>query len=311
MSICLVCLGAGQTDAPGDAYHPWCAKKLFGSTRVPVATGLQLATGRAKSFATARRNVRPGEEPTFAVDISADDRRLELAPQAGRFILKPQSGAFAELPENELLTMRLAELVRVGIPPCGLVRLHDKSLAFLVWRSDGPAVGAVWLREDFCQLAGKPPDAARDSSAEFCADLVRRYASEPLVALMKLYRLLACAWWTGNGNLHLGRLSLVTGPDDVRGLAPARDLLCTRLVVPGDPLALPVGGKRDGLAHADWLRYGDACGLRPRIIERVLATIVSSFDEALALVSRSFLTEEAKGAYAELLGRRTALLEKR
>lgn len=311
MNACLVCLGPIESDAAGDACHPQCAKKLVGLTRMPVAAGFGPATRRATLPATTSRIVRPGDEPTCAVDISADTRRLEVAPEIGRFILKSQSAAFAELPENELLTMRLAELVRIGIPPCGLVRLPDQSLAFLVRRHDGPDDGAAWLREDFCQLAGRPPDATHDGSAELCADLIRRCASEPLVALMKLYRLMVFAWWTGNGNLHLGSLALVTGPDDVRGFAPARDLVCTRLAIPGDPLALPVGGKRDRLARADWLRYGDTCGLRPRVVERVLATIVSSFDEALELVSRSFLTEEAKGAYAELLGRRTALLERR
>ncbi|MBE3073186.1 MAG: HipA domain-containing protein, partial [Acidobacteria bacterium] len=210
-----------------------------------------------------------------------------------------------------LLTMRLAEMVGVDVPRCGLVRVFDRSLAFLVQRV-GPHGSAGDLRqESLCQLAGKPAGEERDGSAELCAELVRRHSSEPLVALFKLYRLMVFAWWVGDGDVHLGNLALATGPDNVRELAPLRDLLCTRLLIPDDQLALPVGGKTDRLTRADWLRYGDACGLRPRIVERLLGTIVSSFEEALGLISRSFLSEASKVAYAELLGRRTAMLEAR
>ena len=67
--------------------------------------------------------------------------------------------------------------------------------------------------EDFCQLAELPPGAKYDASAEQCGRLVKRYASEPLVELLRLYRQLLFAWWVGNGDLHLKNLALLHGDD--------------------------------------------------------------------------------------------------
>jgi serine/threonine-protein kinase HipA len=309
MSACLACLDPVVASVLGDAYHPGCAKRLFGSARVPSPDNLTVAKVRAATPAQKSPGARLGERPGLTVDISADKRRLEAVPAAGRYILRPQATQFPQLPENELLTMRLAELVGIEIPACALVRLRDRTLAFLVRRSDAPQDGDQPVFETFRQLAATLVEPTPDDSGELCAEIARRYASEPLVALLKVYRVIVFAWWTGNGGLDLESLAFATGADGLRRIAPARNLLCTRLVIPDDALALPVGGKRDRFARADWLRFGDACGLRPRIVERVLGSIASSFDEALGLVARSFLRENAKVAYAELLGRRTAMLE--
>jgi serine/threonine-protein kinase HipA len=283
--------------------------RLFGSTSSPrpdtAAVAFIKAAVSAKKSPGARLDGRPG----LMADISADKRWLEAAPDAGQYLLRPQSAQVPQLPENELLTMRLAELAGIEIPACGLVRLPDQTLAFLIRRADAPRVGDPHAYETFRELVATLFDPTPDDSAEECARIARRYASEPLVALLKVYRLVAVAWWTGNSSLRLDNFAFVTGPDGLRRVAPARDLLCTSLVSPDRGLALPVGGKRDHLSRADWLRFGDACGLRPRIVERVLGAIVSSFDEALGLVARSYLRENAKVAYAELLGRRTAMLE--
>jgi serine/threonine-protein kinase HipA len=92
-------------------------------------------------------------------------------------------------------------------------------------------------------------------------------------------------------------------------LSPAYDLLCTRLAIPDDQLALLVDGKRDGLARTDWLRYADYCGIRRPAAERVLRTLARSLDEALALVSRAPLSADARTAYSHLLRDRTVTLE--
>jgi len=100
------------------------------------------------------------------------------------------------------------------------------------------------------------------------------------------------SWLTGNGDMHLKNFSLLAGPDNTYQLSPAYDLVCTRLVIPNDPLALPVAGKQDHLKRLHWVQYGQYCGLRPRVIERVLGELASSAGEAQGLVTQSLLSDD-------------------
>lgn len=147
-----------------------------------------------------------------------------------------------------------------------------------------------------------------DGSAELCARLVKRYASEPVIQLVELFRLVVFAWWTGNGDMHLKNLSLLTGRDGRHRLSPAYDLLCSRLVIDDDRLALPVGGRDARIGRAGWLEYADDCGLRPRPAERVLGEIASARDDALALIDRSALPPDMKADYRDLVRERSAVL---
>ena len=116
------------------------------------------------------------------------------------------------------------------------------------------------------------------------------------------------SWLTGNGDMHLKNFSLLAGPDNTYQLSPAYDLVCTRLVIPNDPLALPVAGKQDHLKRLHWVQYGQYCGLGPRVIERVLGELASSAGEAQGLVTQSLLSDDLKAQYSSLLTERGALL---
>jgi serine/threonine-protein kinase HipA len=251
-----------------------------------------------------------GVQRKISVNLSADKQTLQVALGRSAFILKPQSSAYPQLPENETVTMRIAEALGVEVPACGLIRLADGSLAYLVRRFDRPTGGGKLLQEDFCQLAVKAAKAKYDGSAELCARLVKRYASEPLVELLKLFRLFVMTWVTGNGDMHLKNFSLLAANDRIYRLSPAYDLVCTRLVIPNDPLALPIVGKRERLLPADWLRFSADCGIPARAAQRVLRNMVAAEEEAKTLLSRSLLSESFKIDYTALVADRlSALLE--
>jgi serine/threonine-protein kinase HipA len=265
---------------------------------------IDLAAFRTIAPAMVGRTSLSGVQQKISVTFSADKRTLQVNLGQGSYILKPQSSVYPQLPENELLTMRIAEAFGVEIPACGLVRLADGSLAYLVRRFDRPADGSKLLQEDFCQLAAKPAKDRYDGSAELCARLVRRYAAEPLIELMKLLRVFAVTWVTGNGDMHLKNLSLLAAADRIYRLSPAYDCLCSRLIIPDDTLALPIVGKREHLVPADWNRFGDYCGLPIRATDRLLKGVVAADREAAALISHSFLNEEFKSEYTALVAGR-------
>jgi serine/threonine-protein kinase HipA len=129
-----------------------------------------------------------------------------------------------------------------------------------------------------------------------------------LIELMKLYRLLLFTWWSGNGDMHLKNFSLLTDEDDITRLTPAYDLVSTHLVIPGDPLALPVGGKKTRLVSDDWLGFADYCGLPHTVAERMFRKQRDVTDEAASLIRRSFLPADQQLEYEALIRGSSSLL---
>lgn len=301
--VCWACLRALDD---GTRYHSKCLREVFGVAK-PPAIDVELAKLHTLALAMVGHTSLSGIQRKISLRLEAESRTLRVAVEGGHFILKPQAQTFPALPENEHLTMRIAERVRITIPPCALFELKDGSLAYIVRRFDRLPGGGKLMQEDFCQLAVKPPKDKYQGSAELCARLVLRYTSAPIIEAEKLFRLLAFGWWTGNGDMHLKNFSLLRGEDGNYRLSPAYDLLCTRLVIADDQLALPVGGtKRPGRRR--WLELAKGCGLQPRAAERVLREIGEGTDDAVQLIDASLLPATMKRAYTKLVRERGAML---
>lgn len=301
---CLVCLA----DAPEESdYHPGCLRTLFGVARVPTID-LELAKLHTVAQAMVGHTSISGTQRKISVKLTPDRATLRVAIEGGELILKPQTQAFPSLPENEHLTMRLAKEAGLEVPPFGLVHLKDGSLAYVVQRFDR-VEGRKLLLEDFCQLAGLSPKQKYEGSAELCARLVARYASEPGVDSLRLLRQVAFAWWTGNGDLHLKNLSLLRHEDGRYRLSPAYDLVSTNLVIADDPLALPIGGNRKHVTARQWLELAKYCQVPPKAAARALGGLAQSLDAALGLVQRSMLPKESRAAFAKLLQKRAKTLD--
>jgi serine/threonine-protein kinase HipA len=114
--------------------------------------------------------------------------------------------------------------------------------------------------------------------------------------------------WTGNGDLHLKNLALLTRELKAPRLSPAYDLVNTEIVIPGDALALPVSGKRSNLKRSDWLTFGTYCGISERLVEQECTRIVDLLPAALGLLERSFLSADMRAKYAAGLELRTRVL---
>lgn len=303
--VCHICLGMvrGEKD-----YHDRCLRGLFRTSKVPTLD-IEVSKLHTAALAMIGHTSLSGIQKKISVNLAADRATLQVAAEGGRYILKPQTESYPSLPENEHLTTRLAQLVEIEVAPFGLVSLKDGSLAYIVRRFDRLDDGHKLRQEDFCQLAELSPKEKYDGSGELCVRLLRKYASEPLIEILKLYRQLVFEWWSGNGDTHLKNFSLLADEQSVMRLTPAYDLVCTRLVIENDPLALPISGKKDNLDRSDWLRFAEYCKLPPKTAQRVLDTQRSVADSAAALIDRSFLSAEQKLAYRELTTERAVQLK--
>ena len=295
---CLICLAPARGD-----YHAGCAQELFATNTAP-SLDIQLAKLHTLALAMVGSTSISGMQRKISLRLDADRNTLQVATTDGRYILKPRAQTFPCLPENEHVTMRIGQLVELDVPPCGLVRLNEGSLAYIVRRFDRSSLGKR-PQEDFCQLAGVSPKQKYEGSAEGCFKLLDKFAAEPGIDKLKLLRRFMFAWWTGNGDLHLKNLSLLT-IEGRPALSPVYDLLCTRLVIADDPLALPIVGKKDNLGPQAWSRIAAYAGIPDKALARLAQTFARALDRAIALVEHSFLPEDMKQVYVDLLRARVA-----
>lgn len=289
-----------------ERYHKRCLQELFGTPTLP-AIEVELAKLHTLGLAMAGHTSISGVQSKISLGFSGDRATLQVAIAEGRYILKPSGERFPHLPENEITTMRLAEVAGIDIPPCALVPLKDGSLAYVVTRFDRTPNGKKLRQEDFCQLGELPPVDKYNGSAELCARLVRKYATEPVIENAKLFRRMVFVWLSGNGDMHLKNFSLLAGEDGLQRLSPAYDLVCSVLVIKEDQLSLPVGGKKDRLSRRHWLEYATQhCKVPPPAANRAIDEVRGKLPDMLALVARAPLPDDMKAEYSTLLKQRTA-----
>src|SRR5665213_897142 len=299
---CKICLGALNGRAE---YHPACLRGLFGTSVLP-RLDLDLAGVSEMARDMAGKMSISGVQQKVLVSLTPDRKQIEFKPTGGRYILKPPIQGLPEIPANEHVTMQMALLVGIDIPPCGLFALNDGNLAYVVSRFDRLDDGAKLQQEDFCQAGGLQASEKYDKNAEFCVKLLRQYASEPIISILALFRLLLFSSCVGNCDLHLKNLSLLTTRDRIRRLSPAYDLLSTKLVLKNQTLALPIGGKPEIEKRNDWVRFGEYCRIPRPAIDRVISTQIAAGDEMIGMIHNSYLSAVFKEKYERIVRRSIA-----
>ncbi len=306
MTACLVCLQPANGQPP---YHPECLEAIFGSRTLPrlefsLPALMRLATEMAGKMSIS------GVQEKVSLRLSDDKARLEVAASGGRYVLKPEPSRFAHVPQNEHLTMRLASLIGIEVPPLGLVELTDRAVAYLVKRFDRLDDGTKLPVEDFCQLAAKPLRDKYDGSGELCVRILRKYASEPLIEIRKLFKMLLFGWCVSNGDQHLKNFSLFTQAGKLRRLTPAYDMICTRVPIPSDrSLALSICGKKTNLTRRLWLDFATYCQLPQRAATRLLSEQIDALEPCVALIQGSYLPEDLKPEYESILRESIGILK--
>ncbi|PTX91632.1 HipA domain-containing protein [Opitutus sp. ER46] len=251
-----------------------------------------------------------GMQPKVSAVLRVTEGRMEIVDLNGRYIVKPPHLVYAELPENEALTMSLAASLDIEVPPHGLLLNQDDTRSYFVRRFDRTG----WTRrpvEDFAQLSGATRDTKYDSSTERLIEIIDRFCTFPALERMKLLDRLLCAFLTGNEDMHLKNWSLITREDKVQ-LSPAYDLLNSTIPNPRsrEELALPLHGKRSHLRTSDFWQYlaAERLGLSAPLIEQTRARFRQACATWPDRIEASFLSAEMKARYLTLLESRRRIL---
>ncbi|MBJ2186020.1 HipA domain-containing protein [Paramuribaculum intestinale] len=311
MMNCLYCykpLADGEVD-----YHKSCARKIFESTTVPVLPYTRANIKElAREIVSASTTVT-GAQAKLSLDITrghaGEPQRFTIVGLWGRFILKPQTDRFANLPENEDLTMHLAEAAGIKTVPHSLIRFADGELCYITHRVDRTKNGDKIAMEDMCQLSERLTEDKYKGSYERIAKLIKQYSAAPLLDVVNFWEVVVFSWLTGNADMHLKNFSLYR-PADNYMLTPAYDLLSTSIVMPEDDeeLALTLNGKKKKIKRADFEKAMLDSGMDEKAIEKLFKKFAKTLPKWYALIEESFLPKDMMTAYREKLNTMSARL---
>jgi serine/threonine-protein kinase HipA len=227
----------------------------------------------------------------------------------GNYIFKPPSNQFAEMPENEHLTMRIAESFGIKTVKSSLIRLQSGELSYITKRIDRTDTGEKIHMLDMFQIT-EAFDKYK-SSMEKIGKALNDYSDNTLLDKLNFFELAIFSFITGNNDMHLKNFSMIHIADTWT-LAPAYDLLNVAIVNPEDTeeLALTLEGKKKKLKWEHFERLGRNLELNDKQINGVIKRFQKNKPKALKWIDNSFLSSDYKQKYKTLLEERYLILFK-
>ena len=258
----------------------------------------QEAANRAKKLSIQ------GVQPKLSATISVAKQEFKIVDQFGTYIIKPQNDLFPELPENEDVTMRMAKVFGLDVPFHGMLYAKDGSLSYFIKRFDRYGKGKKIATEDFAQLTGNTRDTKYRFTMEKLVPVIDEFCSFPAIEKADFFKRILFCYVTGNEDMHLKNFSLIT-KNGKTTLAPIYDFLNSSIAIknPEEEIALTLKGKKSNFKATDFIDYyaKDRLQLNEKTVTTILEQMHNAIPKWKELLEISFLSEEMKNKYFELL----------
>ena len=308
MNKCLYCYGSVDDNID---FHEKCSMTFFGSKKAPeMPYTIDQMAELAKDVVERSVSV-PGVQPKLSMSLvketreSSDGRLTVVGALGGGYIFKPPSDNYPEMPQNEHMTMRIAEAFGIMVVPSSLIKLASGELAYITKRVDRKVTGEKIHMIDMFQIT-EAFDKYK-SSMEKVGKALGSYSDNTLLDKLFFFEITLFSFLVGNNDMHLKNFSMI---ESVSGwvLSPAYDLLNVIIINPDDKeeLALTMEGKKKKLKLEHFRRFGEGLGLTDKQYEGVLKRFLNNKPKALTMIEQSFLSHEMKEAYRDVLEERYA-----
>jgi serine/threonine-protein kinase HipA len=312
-----MCPGCYRPNTEG--YCRNCRKQLFDGAKVshilpydaPKAETIQLYQEKTKRLSIS------GVQLKYSLRL--DGSSLQLSEAGGQYILKPIPPSMiiepGQAPENEHLTMQMASQV-FGIRTAAnaLIFFKDGIPAYITRRFDIKADGTKYQQEDMAQISGRSRQTHGDhfkynGTYEEIGVLIEQHVAASMPAMENYFRLVLFNYIFSNGDAHLKNFSLIQTDMRDYALTPAYDLMCTVLHTPheqdtaldlySDDLKSEFYTTYGYYGQADFRNLATRIGILPVRAMRIITQLLSSREQAEAMIQSSFLNEKAKEQYLQ------------
>ncbi len=311
---CLYCYKDLNTE--GD-FHTSCSLSFFGSPKPPalnytIDEMAELARQVVENSITVP-GVQPKLSLSFIKDVLKDEtngRLTVLGAMGGNYILKPQNKVYPQMPENEHLSMRMAELCWISVVPSSLIRLKSGELSYITKRIDRTQTGQKIHMLDMFQIL-EAFDKYK-SSVEKIGRALAKHSANTVLDLLRLFEIVVFSYLTGNNDMHLKNFSMILKNEEWN-LSPAYDLLNVNLHLPEDneEFALTINGKKRKLTKSDFVNLGLKLQLTEKQISNTFDRFIKAENIMKQEISNSFLSTENQMKYIDLLEVRLSLFKEK
>jgi serine/threonine-protein kinase HipA len=308
----------GTLAAGHQTYSSTCLRRLFGGRKVhhilPYDSPL---VGKSESDIFRENLTRvsiSGVQEKFSLLLEKNRLRLVGRGEQGRYILKPVPSGVRhadQMPANEHLTMQIARQV-YGIETAenALIFFGNGDPAYITLRFDVRDDGTKWAEEDFASLAGRTPHSHGDwfkysGSYLELFEIMQRYLPAWRTEAPKLFRLLIFNYLFSNGDAHFKNFSVLeTDFGDFR-LAPAYDLLNSRIHINDTDFALDAGllpekDRKAGMSiREQFMLLGEKAAISARLVTSVYNSMLKGTEMVTSMTNASYLSDDFKHRYLE------------
>lgn len=167
--------------------------------------------------------------------------------------------------------------------------------------------------EDMCQLTGRLTEDKYKGSMERVANTILKNSSNPGLDVVRFFDITLFLFLTGNGDMHLKNFSLFYNEEGITTLAPAYDMLSSRLLISeqDDPeeLALTLNGKKYRFKLTDYLSFAATIGLNEKQIQNTRRRFRKNFPVVLSFIHESPLSNDKNEEFKKLIKNRAERLD--
>ncbi len=236
-----------------------------------------------------------GVQPKLSLHLKKPQAELVPVAEGGEYILKPQIQQYPHVPENENCCMDIAMELEIDVPPHCLLPLKDGTLAYVVKRFDRMGKEKIH-QENFAQILEKKDKYA--GSLEEIGKKLKEISAVPGLDVQLFFERVVLNFLIGNGDAHFQNYSITYKGEGVH-LAPAYDLVCTKLVIPSEEdSALTLHGKRNHLTRNDVDAFADYLEIPEKVRYQ---KFVGTLSRMRQLVEASSLPTDFRGTFVEII----------
>ena len=314
MNKCLYCYKEIDLIEKAD-YHSECINAFFETKLAPIIPYRSDEIEELAKKAVELSITIPGVQAKLSiglikkrVDNGHGGRLTIMDALEGLYILKPQNTQYEQMPENEHLTMKLAELFKIEVVPSNMIRLLTGELCYITKRIDRKRDTTKIHMIDFLQIMELEDKYL--GTMENLGKTIGELSENSLLDKLRFFELTVFNYIVGNNDMHLKNFSMcLTEIGWV--LSPAYDLLNVKIILPNDleDTALLLGGKKKNFNKDYFDRFGFNLKLNNKQINSVYDKLWDWYPKALQLIDISFLNDQNKVLYKNLISKRANLFK--
>lgn len=308
MNKCLYCYQKLENEID---FHSKCVKTFFGSNSAPI-----LPYNFDELNLLAKKSIEKsitvtGVQPKLSLGLIDSElqnghkgRLTILNALDGNYILKPQNILYEQMPENEHLSMKLAQLFNIEVVSSTLIRLASGELCYLTKRIDRPKPNVKMHMIDFHQILEL--EDKYKGSMELVGKTIGELSINTLFDKLRFFELSVFNFIIGNNDMHLKNFSMFLSKNGWV-LSSAYDLLNVKIILPKDEddTALLFGGKKKNFNKIYFNRFGNVLNLNEKQINSVYKNIQKWLPKAIELINISFLDDQKQKEYINLVNVRS------